>query len=147
MDRKVNENGSSIITVGYSNEELEEFRQIILEKLKKAEADYNLHLSLSKGNEESTEETSPDLNRIPFEKDNEISQRGLNHDLAKRQLVFIGHLNNALIRIENGTYGFCYVTGNLISKERLRSTPHATLSVEAKKARDEENRLPHCTRN
>ena len=105
----------------YSDEELQEFKQIILEKLQKAKADYDLLRStITHTASNDIEDTSPTLSK-------EESGR-----LAQRQLKFIQHLEAALVRIENKTYGICRETGKLIPKERLRIVPHATLCIEAK---------------
>ncbi len=115
----------------YSDEELEEFRQIILDKLEKARKDYTL-LKNAITHEESndTEDTSPTF-KVLEEGATTLSKEEAGK-LAQRQLKFIQHLEAALIRIENKTYGICRETGKLISKERLRAVPHATLSIEAK---------------
>jgi RNA polymerase-binding transcription factor DksA len=115
----------------YSKEELEEFRQIILEKLEKAHADLKLLTeAFTNHNEHDTNDTSPTFKVL--EEGYNVLSKEENSKLAARQQKFISNLENALIRIENGTYGICRVTGNMISKERLRSVPHATLSIEAK---------------
>jgi len=115
----------------YSKDELEEFRQIILEKLKKAHADLKLLTeAFTNHNEHDTNDTSPTFKVL--EEGYNVLSKEENSKLAARQQKFIANLENALIRIENGSYGICRVTGNLISKERLRSVPHATLSIEAK---------------
>ncbi len=116
----------------YSDEELEEFRQIILDKLEKARKDYNL-LKNAITHEESndTEDTSPTF-KVLEEGATTLSKEEAGK-LAQRQQKFIQHLEAALVRIENKTYGICRETGKLISKERLRAVPHATLSIEAKK--------------
>ncbi len=116
----------------YSDGELEEFRQIILDKLGKAKKDYNL-LKNAITHEESndTEDTSPTF-KVLEEGATTLSKEEAGK-LAQRQLKFIQHLEAALVRIENKTYGVCRETGKLISKERLRAVPHATLSIEAKR--------------
>ena len=118
-------------TTRYSDEELEEFRQIILDKLEKARKDYNL-LKNAITHEESndTEDTSPTF-KVLEEGATTLSREEAGK-LAQRQLKFIQHLEAALVRIENKTYGICRETGKLIPKERLRAVPHATLSIEAK---------------
>ena len=106
----------------YSDEELQEFKQIILEKLAKAKADYDLLRStITHTSSNDIEDTSPTFKVL------EESGR-----LAQRQLKFIQHLEAALVRVENKTYGICRETGKLIPKERLRIVPHATLCIEAK---------------
>jgi RNA polymerase-binding transcription factor DksA len=115
----------------YSKEELEEFKQIILKKLEKAREDLALLVEAYTNTSESgTNDTSPTFKVL--EEGREVLSKEENSRLAARQQRFITNLENALIRIENGTYGICRETGKLISKERLRAVPHATLSIEAK---------------
>ncbi len=117
----------------YNDEELEEFRQIILEKLEKAERDYELlvdGMTNKSGND--TSDTSPTF-KVLEEGASTLSKEE-SGQLAQRQMKFINHLKGALIRIENKTYGICRETGKLIKKERLRAVPHATLSIEAKRS-------------
>jgi len=116
----------------YNRDELEEFREIILRKLEKARADYLL-LKQTIANEDGndTMDTSPTFKVL--EEGASVLSKEEAGKLAQRQLKFIQHLEGALIRIENGTYGICRATGKLIAKERLRAVPHATLSIEAKK--------------
>jgi DnaK suppressor protein len=115
----------------YSPEELEEFRQIILEKLEKARADLKLlKEAYTNDSGSDTNDTSPTFKVL--EEGQQVLSKEENSRLAARQERFINNLENALIRIENGTYGICRETGKLISKERLRAVPHATLSIEAK---------------
>ena len=115
----------------YSDEELEEFRQIILIKLEKARKDLKLLTeAFSNSNEHDISDTSPTFKVL--EEGYQVNSKEENSKLAARQDKFIKSLENALIRIENKTYGVCRVTGKLISKERLRIVPHATLSIEAK---------------
>ncbi|MDR1406975.1 MAG: TraR/DksA C4-type zinc finger protein [Tannerella sp.] len=118
----------------YSDEELEEFRAIINEKLEVAKRDYDLlraGLTNSDGNDVS--DTSPTF-KVLEEGAATLSKEEAGR-LAQRQMKFIQSLQAALIRIENKTYGICRETGKLISKERLRAVPHATLSIEAKTGR------------
>ena len=118
----------------YSDEELQEFKEIILKKLKKAKEDYELYrqvLDNSAGND--TQDTSPTFKVL--EEGASVLSKEEAGNLAQRQLKFIKHLEAALVRIENKTYGICRETGKLISKERLRAVPHATLSIEAKQNR------------
>jgi len=115
----------------YSDAELEEFKELILEKLNKAVKDYDLlkgTITNSVGND--TEDTSPTF-KVLEEGAATLSKEEAGR-LAQRQLKFIQHLQAALVRIENKTYGICRETGQLIPKERLRAVPHATLSIEAK---------------
>lgn len=117
----------------YNEEELQEFKEIILKKLAKAQRNYDLLMStmdINDGNDiTDTMPTYKNLGEsaVLLSKQETASQ-------AARQLKFIKNLEAALIRIENGTYGVCRVTGKLIPKERLRAVPHATLSIEAKEA-------------
>lgn len=115
----------------YSDEELQEFKEIILAKLAKAQQDYDMlkaNVTNSEGND--TADTSPTF-KILEEGANTLGKEEADR-LAERQLKFIQHLQAALVRIENKTYGICRVTGKLIPKERLRAVPHATMSVDAK---------------
>lgn len=117
----------------YSDAELDEFRDLINEKLKEAKEDLELLKgSLSHNDDHGTNDTGRTFNMMEDGSDTlsreEIAQ------LASRQEKFIANLNNALVRIENKTYGICRITGNLIRKERLKLVPHATLSIEAKNA-------------
>jgi RNA polymerase-binding transcription factor DksA len=117
----------------YSDAELEEFKAIILDKLAKANADYELlKASLTNLDGNDTSDTSPTFKVL------EEGAATLNKEeagrLAQRQMKFIQHLQAALVRIENKTYGICRETGKLIPAERLRAVPHATLSIEAKES-------------
>ncbi len=115
----------------YSDTELDEFRQIINAKLDEARKDYELlKQTLANTDNNGTEDTSPSFKMI--EDGSETLSREETAQLAGRQEKFIKHLEDALLRIRNKTYGICRVTGRLISKERLRLVPHATLSIEAK---------------
>lgn len=117
----------------YSDNELKEFQDLINSKLKEAREDLELLKgSLSHNDDHGTNDTGRTFNMMEDGSDTlsreEIAQ------LASRQEKFIANLNNALVRIENKTYGICRVTGKLIRKERLKLVPHATLSIEAKNA-------------
>jgi RNA polymerase-binding transcription factor DksA len=115
----------------YSDEELQEFREIILEKRGKAREDLKMLTdAYAHGNEHDTSDTSPTFKVL--EEGYQVLSKEENSRLAARQQRFINSLENALIRIENKTYGICRVTGKLIAKERLKSVPHATLSIDAK---------------
>jgi RNA polymerase-binding transcription factor DksA len=115
----------------YSDSELEEFKAIINAKLDEARKDYELlKQTLANTDNNGTEDTSPSFKMI--EDGSETLSREETAQLAGRQEKFIKHLEDALLRIRNKTYGICRVTGRLISKERLRLVPHATLSIEAK---------------
>lgn len=117
----------------YSKDELEEFKGIINEKLDKAKEDLQLLVDqLSHKDDHGTDDTSPTFKLM--DEGSEVLSREEINQLAARQQKFIQSLENALIRIQNGTYGVCRVTGKLIAKERLRIVPHATLSIEAKNA-------------
>ena len=115
----------------YSDEELENFRKLIEEKINKAQADLELLRSayMNDGNN-GTDDTSPTFKA--FEEGSETMSKEANTQLAIRQEKFIRDLKNAMIRIENKTYGVCRVTGKLINKQRLLLVPHATMSIEAK---------------
>lgn len=116
----------------YSDEELEEFKQIILEKLEKATRDYEqLKKAFQSLDGNDIQDTSPTFKMIDDGASNLTKEEA--GKSAERQEKFIQHLKEALIRIENKTYGVCRVTGKLIPKERLRAVPHATLSIDAKK--------------
>lgn len=117
--------------VRYSDAELAEFKELILAKIEKAKADLDLIKSAyMNGLNNGTDDTSPTFKA--FEEGNETMSKEANSQLAIRQEKFIRDLKNALIRIENKTYGICKVTGKLIGKERLKIVPHATMSIEAK---------------
>jgi DnaK suppressor protein len=118
----------------YSDEELKEFRQIIEKKLGKAKEELQfLQESILNPNEHGTDDTHQ-ANKLLDDTSYSLEKENLSR-LADRQRKFITSLENALIRIENKTYGICRETGKLISKERLRAVPHATLSIEAKQKR------------
>ena len=117
----------------YNKKELNEFKKIILEKIKNAQEDLSiLRASCANDADNGTEDTSPTFKA--FEEGSTTLSKEENTKLAERQAKFIVNLNNALIRIENNSYGVCRITGKLISKERRTLVPHATLSIEAKKA-------------
>ena len=115
----------------YSDDELQEFKALILGKLDKARQDYELYKNaITQGDGNDTQDTSPTF-KVLEEGAATLSKEEAGR-LAQRQEKFIQHLQAALIRIENKTYGICRETGKLISKERLRAVPHATLSMDAK---------------
>ena len=115
----------------YSDAELEEFRQIINEKLEKAYRDYDLlKASIMNTDGNDVTDTSPTF-KVLEEGASTLSKDEAGQ-LAQRQMKFIQHLQAALVRIENETYGICRETGKLIPKERLRAVPHATLGIDAK---------------
>jgi DnaK suppressor protein len=117
--------------IRYSDADLAEFKELITKKIEKAKADLDLIKSAYMNDlNNGTDDTSPTFKA--FEEGSETMSKEANSALAIRQEKFIRDLKNALIRIENKTYGICKVTGKLISKERLKLVPHATMSIEAK---------------
>jgi RNA polymerase-binding transcription factor DksA len=116
----------------YSDEELKDFERRILEKLEKAREEYKiLKETLNRNNDEGTDATSGGNTKV-LEDGAETAEKENLSQLAARQQKYITNLENALVRIKNGTYGICSVTGKLISKERLIAVPHTTQSIEAK---------------
>lgn len=117
--------------IKYSDAELQEFKTLIEDKIESARLDLDLLRSsyMNDGNN-GTEDTAPTFKA--FEEGSETMSKEANTQLAIRQEKFIRDLKNALIRIENKTYGICRVTSKLINKKRLFLVPHATLSIEAK---------------
>ena len=117
--------------IRFSDAELADFRAIILKKIDKAKNDLELLKSAYKNDgNNGTDDTSPTFKA--FEEGSETMSKEANTQLAIRQEKFVRDLKNALLRIENKTYGICRVTGKLINPERLKLVPHATLSIEAK---------------
>ena len=117
--------------VRYSDAELQEFKELILQKLETARQDYEeLRAAITHSSSNDVEDTSPTF-KVLEEGASSLSKEE-SGQLAQRQYKFIQSLEAALIRIENKTYGVCRMTGKLIPKERLRLVPHATLTVEAK---------------
>jgi len=115
----------------YSDNDLAEFKKLILDKIEKAQKQLQLYEDAYKnGSSNDTEDTAPTFKS--FDDGSNTLGKEANSQLAIRQGKFIRDLKNALIRIENKTYGICRVTGKLIRKERLILVPHATLSIEAK---------------
>ena len=115
----------------YSDKELGEFKELIIDKLKEAQMDYDLlKQTLSNADNHGTDDTSPSFKLL--EDGSDVLSKEETAQLAIRQEKYIVNLKNALMRIENKTYGICRVTGKLIPKERLRSVPHATLGIDAK---------------
>ena len=115
----------------YSDKELAEFKELIIEKLKEAQTDFDLlKQTLSNADNHGTDDTSPSFKLL--EDGSDVLSKEETAQLAIRQEKYIVNLKNALMRIENKTYGICRVTGKLIPKERLRSVPHATLGIDAK---------------
>ena len=122
----------SEVKLKYSKEDLQEFKEIIDKKIERAEEDLVLLKAAYKNDADNgTNDTSPSFKS--FDEGSEVMNKEANVQLAIRQEKFLRDLNNALLRIENGTYGVCRVTGKLIQKERLKIVPHATLSIEAKR--------------
>ena len=126
-------NGSEVSEkTRYSDEELAEFKSIILDMLEKAKQEYNTlrKVVMNNGNND-IEDTTPSFKTVEDDGAMQLSREEASQ-LVQRQYKFIQNLEAALVRIENKTYGVCRVTGKLIPKERLRLVPHATLTVEAK---------------
>lgn len=116
----------------YTEEELKEFEELINGKLEKAREEYRiLKDTLNRTNDEGTDSTSGGNTKV-LEDGAETAEKENLSQLAARQQKYITNLENALVRIKNGTYGICSVTGKLISKERLIAVPHTTQSIEAK---------------
>ena len=119
----------------YTDTELQEFKQVILNKIAEAKEDLDLlNSELSHKDDHGTDDTGRTFNMM--EDGAETFAREMNAQKASRTEKFIKALENALIRIENKTYGVCRVTGKLINKKRLLLVPHATLSIEAKNMQD-----------
>ncbi len=115
----------------YNDADLAEFKALILKKIEKAQEQLKIYENAYKNDgNNGTDDTSPTFKA--FEEGSETMSKEANSQLAIRQEKFIRDLKNALLRIENKTYGICRVTGKLIGKERLMLVPHATLSIEAK---------------
>ena len=121
----------SDVKLKYSEQDLQEFKAIIDKKIARAQEDLELLRSSYKNDANNgTDDTSPSFKS--FDEGSDVMSKEANVQLAIRQEKFIRDLKNALIRIENKTYGVCRVTGKLINKKRLELVPHATLSIEAK---------------
>lgn len=121
----------------YSDEELQEFKELINAKLDKARKDFEeLKAANNSSDGNDTQDTSPTFKVL--EEGASILSKEEAGRLAQRQAKFISHLEAALIRIEQKTYGICRETGRLISKERLKAVPHATLSIDAKKGQSKD---------
>ena len=117
----------------YSDAELQEFKAVIEKKIKKAQDDYEIYRNaITHEDNNDVQDTSPTF-KLMDEGAAVLSKEEAGR-LAQRQAKFIQHLKSALIRIENKTYGICRETGKLIARERLMAVPHATLSIEAKRA-------------
>ncbi|MBR1446455.1 MAG: TraR/DksA C4-type zinc finger protein [Alloprevotella sp.] len=115
----------------YSDEELQEFKQLVVEKLEKAKVEYDeiMDILMNRGGNDVVD-TSPTYKIL--EEGSAVQSKEELTSMAARQLKFIQGLKGALERIENKTYGVCRITGKLIPKERLRAVPHATLTIEGK---------------
>ena len=125
------QNFNNELKTRYNDAELEEFKPLIVEKIAKAKEQLALIESAYKNDSNNgTDDTSPTFKA--FDEGSEVMSKETSSHLAIRQEKFIRDLKNALIRIENKTYGTCRVTGKLINPERLKLVPHATLSIEAK---------------
>ena len=123
--------GNKVEKTKYSPEELNEFEELILSKIELSKKELNiLKASLNRSSEAGTSDTSSTAKVL--EDGAETIEKESVSQLAARQQTFVNNLENALIRIKNGTYGICKVTGKLIPKERLRAVPHTMLSIEAK---------------
>ncbi|UXX80647.1 TraR/DksA C4-type zinc finger protein [Reichenbachiella carrageenanivorans] len=115
----------------YSQEELAEFEELILGKLEKAKSELNyIKQSLTRSGDSGTDSTFGNVKTL--EDGADTAEKESLNQLAARQQKFMTNLENALIRIKNGTYGICKESGKLISKERLRAVPHTTLSIDSK---------------
>jgi RNA polymerase-binding transcription factor DksA len=136
----MSENNNERLKTKYTDAELQEFRDIITKKLESAREDLELLTeAYTNKSEHGTNDTSPTFKVL--EEGQQVLSKEENSRLAARQMRFIQNLENALVRIENKTYGICRVTGKLISKERLRAVPHATLSIEAKLNQSKQKRI------
>ena len=119
-------------TLRYSDAELAEFKEIIVNKLRSAKEEYTYLVNqIRHENENGTDDTGSAY--VAIDDGSASQQKESVSQLAARQQKFIDSLETALVRVENKTYGICRVTGKLISKERLRAVPHTTQSIEAKK--------------
>ena len=120
------------VRLKYSEEDLQEFKEIIEKKIARAEEDLaSLEAAYKNDADNGTNDTSSSFKS--FDESSDVMNKEANVKLAIRQEKFLRDLRNALLRIENKTYGVCRVTGKLIQKERLKIVPHATLSIEAKR--------------
>jgi RNA polymerase-binding transcription factor DksA len=115
----------------YTDEELEEFKEIIMQKMDVAKAEFRtLQNNLKDGNENGADSTNN--NYLTLDDGADTAEKENLNQLAAHQLKFIKNLEAALVRIQNKTYGICKTTGKLIPKERLRAVPHTTQTIEAK---------------
>lgn len=123
----------------YSDEELEEFKQLINAKIELAQREYQQIMDTLTGKDgNGVDDTMPTYKVLEEGSMTQTKEELTN--MAARQQKFIQGLKAALVRIENKTYGICRVTGKLIPKERLRAVPHATLSIEAKQMQNAQKR-------
>ena len=127
---EINHNDGQETKLRYSDEELQEFKEIILAKLEAAKTEYKALRETAMGTGNGTDDTTPTFKMVNEGAETLTKEEA--SQLAQRQYKFIQNLEAALARIENKTYGICRMTGKLIPKERLRLVPHATLTVEAK---------------
>jgi RNA polymerase-binding transcription factor DksA len=129
LDTQKNDPGAPMVR--YSDNDLQEFRDLIHRKIDSAKKELNYLQGLITRKDENGGDESE--NRYMTMEDGSLSmEREQLSQMASRQITFIDHLEKALMRIESKTYGVCRVTGKLIDKARLRAVPHATLSIEAK---------------
>lgn len=120
------------VSVRYSDTDLQEFKELVLAKIERSKKDLGLlQSSFQNDSGNGTEDTSPTFKS--FDEGSNTMAKETNVQLAGRQEKLLRDLNNALVRIENKTYGVCRVTRKLIQKERLKLVPHATLSIAAKR--------------
>jgi RNA polymerase-binding transcription factor DksA len=131
------------ITRRYSDEELNEFRLIIEEKLEKAKENLAMLLEAFSNDANDLGDTSPTFKIL--EEGSSVQSKEYNASMAARQQKFIKDLEAALVRIQNKTYGICRISGELIPKERLRLVPHATLTVEAKNLEAQRKKLKNLS--
>jgi len=129
LDQQKNDPGAPMVR--YSDNDLQEFKDLIQRKLESAKKELNYLQGLITRKDDTGGDESE--NRYMTMEDGSLSmEREQLSQMASRQITFIDHLEKALMRIESKTYGVCRVTGKLIDKARLRAVPHATLSIEAK---------------
>ena len=129
LDQPVHDLGAPIVR--YSDADLAEFRELIQRKLESAKKELSYLQGLITRKDEMGGDND-DARYMTMEDGSMSMEREQLSQMASRQITFIDHLEKAIMRIENKTYGICRVTGRLIDKARLRAVPHATLSIEAK---------------
>lgn len=131
--KKTTTGRSSGATHRYTDKDLQEFKNLIMEKLESSRKELKyLHEQINRTAELGSDDSDTKFSGL--EDGTGTSEKEYLSQMASRQITYIDHLEKALVRIANKTYGICRVTGKLISRERLRAVPHATLSIEAKKA-------------